>query len=284
MSHSYQAGGSPASLAQQFAQSYGCIPDTFRSIEQVQSALRNVGLESSSLIVAVDFTKSNEWAGKHTFGGQCLHAIGGVQNPYEKAISIIGQTLTPFDDDNLIPCFGFGDGTTHDQLSFSFFPDQRPCHGFQECLSRYRQIAPSVKLAGPTSFAPVIEQGVRAVEQSGGQYHVLLIIADGQVTRSSDLPPNQLSVQEQATVDAIVAASNYAMSIVLVGVGDGPWDTMRAYDDLLPKRNFDNFQDINRYVRYADSNSQRLNLVQATSEHGATWRHVMKAGGDAAFC
>lgn len=35
--------------------------------------------------------------------------------------------------------------------------------------------------AGPTSFAPIIEMARTIVEQSGGQYHVLLIIADGQV-------------------------------------------------------------------------------------------------------
>jgi len=34
---------------------------------------------------------------------------------------------------------------------------------------------------GPTSFAPLIEMAITIVEQSGGQYHVLLIIADGQV-------------------------------------------------------------------------------------------------------
>ena len=31
-------------------------------------------------------------------------------NPYEKAISIIGKTLAPLNEDNLIPCYGFGDG------------------------------------------------------------------------------------------------------------------------------------------------------------------------------
>lgn len=34
---------------------------------------------------------------------------------------------------------------------------------------------------GPTSFAPIIEMAITIVEHSGGQYHVLLIIADGQV-------------------------------------------------------------------------------------------------------
>lgn len=34
---------------------------------------------------------------------------------------------------------------------------------------------------GPTSFAPMIETAIGIVDSTGGQYHVLLIIADGQV-------------------------------------------------------------------------------------------------------
>ncbi|CAH8255518.1 unnamed protein product [Arabidopsis lyrata] len=33
----------------------------------------------------------------------------------------------------------------------------------------------------PTSFAPIIERTMTIVEESGGQYHVLLIIVDGQL-------------------------------------------------------------------------------------------------------
>lgn len=48
--------------------------------------------------------------GKYSFNRKSLHAISSTPNPYEQAISIIGRTLSPFDEDNIIPCFGFGDG------------------------------------------------------------------------------------------------------------------------------------------------------------------------------
>jgi len=36
-------------------------------------------------------------------------------------------------------------------------------------------------LEGPTSYAPVIEAAIDIVEKSHGQFHVLVIVADGQV-------------------------------------------------------------------------------------------------------
>ncbi|CAD6246172.1 unnamed protein product [Miscanthus lutarioriparius] len=88
----------------------------------VTNALAHAGLESSNLIVGIDFTKSNEWT-------------------------------------------------------------------------------------GPTSFAPIIETAIGIVDSSGGY--------------------------------------DYPLSIVLVGVGDGPWDMMRQFDDNIPSRAFDNFQFVN---------------------------------------
>ncbi|KAJ9689927.1 hypothetical protein PVL29_012545 [Vitis rotundifolia] len=222
---------------------YSRIGDDYSSLEQVTEALYQAGLESSNLIVGIDFTKSNEWTGARSFNRKSLHHLGDSLNPYQQAISIIGRTLSAFDEDNLIPCYGFA--STHDQEVFSFFPDDRPCNGFEEVLSRYKELVPQIRLAGPTSFAPIIETAIKIVDTSGGQYHVLMIIADGQVTRSVDTYNGQLSPQEQNTINAIVKASEYPLSIVLVGVGDGPWDVMQQFDDNIPSRAFDNFQFVN---------------------------------------
>ncbi|GAB9470289.1 hypothetical protein Gpo141_00007539 [Globisporangium polare] len=218
------------------------IPDQFETFEELQQALRRQGLESSNLIIGIDYTKSNTWTGKMSFGEKCLHYIDPskfVKNPYQSVIAIIGRTLQPFDDDNLIPAFGFGDATTGDKAVFPFLPLGKPCQGFDEVLRRYDEITPTIALAGPTNFAPIIYEAIRQVKATNS-YHILVIIADGQVTN------------EKETSQAIVEASKCALSIVVVGVGDGPWELMEHYDDTLPARKFDNFQfvDFNRVMKF----------------------------------
>ncbi|XP_052174409.1 E3 ubiquitin-protein ligase RGLG2-like [Diospyros lotus] len=249
-------GGESIEIRKKLERKYSRIADNYNSVEQVTDALASAGLESSNLIVGIDFTKSNEWTGTRSFQRRSLHHIGDVTNPYEQAISIIGRTLSAFDEDNLIPCFGFGDASTHDLEVFSFYPDERFCNGFEEVLRRYRELVPQLRLAGPTSFAPIIEMAITIVEQSRGQYHVLVIIADGQVTRSVDTEHGQLSPHEKKTVEAIVKASEYPLSIILVGVGDGPWDMMKEFDDNIPARAFDNFQFVN-FTEIMSKNSDR---------------------------
>jgi E3 ubiquitin-protein ligase RGLG len=117
-----------------------------------------------------------------------------------------------------------------------------PGYHIRDVLSRYREIVPHVTMAGPTSFAPLIHQALQVVVQHGMSYHILVIIADGQVTRSVDIPTGQFSKPEADTINAIQLASQFPLSIVVVGVGDGPWDMMRQFDDALPHRQFDNFQ------------------------------------------
>ena len=245
------------------------IEDKYETLDEVSDALRTAGLESSNLIIAFDFTKSTQWTGRkvrggcgaiaaaytpprpnhnlttpsppptphprtQSFGGRCLHWLDPEQkerNPFVKCTETIGRVLAQYDDDNKIPAFGFGDSTTLDRAVFPFFHD-RPANGFEEVLARYKELVPKVIMAGPTNFAPAIDAACAIVAQTR-MYHILLIIADGQVTSA------------KSTEAAIVRASEQPLSIVVVGVGDGPWDAMDDFDDNLPSRHFDNFQFVN---------------------------------------
>ncbi|TMW56867.1 hypothetical protein Poli38472_006877 [Pythium oligandrum] len=244
------------------------IPDQFSSMEQVTAALRRNGLESCNLIVGMDFTKSNEWSGKRTFGGRSLHTIDDptVTNPYEDVIESIGQTLRDFDEDNVIPVYGFGDELTADNSVFTFGQtEQQPGFPLEGIRSRYREIVPNVVMAGPTSFAPIINQAVSIVNQTG-QYHILVIIADGQVTRSVDIPAHAVSKNEKETIDAITYASNFPLSIIMVGVGDGPWESMIYFDNYLVHRKFDNFQFV-EFHKIASSAHSRQHLLTQFALH-----------------
>ena len=54
----------------------------------------------------------------------------------------------------------------------------------------------------------------------------------------------------------VVYGSKLPLSIVLVGVGDGPWDMMREFDDNIPARAFDNFQVSDLYAKDIKDQSQ----------------------------
>ena len=85
-----KSGALSASKSKSKKHSFYSIGDQFNTLEEVQAALRTAGLESSNLIIGIDFTKSNTWTGERSFGGRCLHDTTAGVNPYQSVISIMG--------------------------------------------------------------------------------------------------------------------------------------------------------------------------------------------------
>ena len=192
----------------------------YDDMEELQKALQTAGLESSNLIVGIDFTGSNASSGRRTYGKN-MHTIDPSNpNPYMRVMDLMGRVLEPFDDDKLIPVYGFGDKTTSDRSVFNVNKNDQPFQGMQAAIEGYKAVVPTLTLSGPTSFAPLIRKAIEIVKEAK-QYHILIIICDGQV---SDVETNRRAIEE---------ASNYPLSIICVGVGDGPFGNMENFEFVI---------------------------------------------------
>jgi len=241
-----------------------------KNLDGLSEAMRKAGLETTNIIFGIDYTASNKYQGEHSFGGRSLHSVGDprIENPYQQVMKIMVKTLTQFASTNGIPMFGFGDSKTGDWSVFRLKPDGGECRDLDEVLRVYNEITPTIELSGPTNFAPLIYQAIE-ICQKRRDYHILVIIADGQVTN------------ERATRKAIVHACQYPLSVVVVGVGDGPWDMMRVFDESLPKRPWDNFHfvEFHDIIKDIATNEGELSFaVQSLLEIPDQYLHIRKLG------
>jgi E3 ubiquitin-protein ligase RGLG len=205
------------------------------TLGKVIDGMRTAGLVSSQMVVFIDCTKSNLDNGKNTFGGKNLHDVSDPSKPnlYELVLSTIGKTLSSFDADGFVPMFGFGDCISTDKSVFPLFdPKTNPKgdQGYEALVSAYRARIPKITLAGPTSFGPAIRKTIELVKANKPlEFTLCLILCDGQPNTKAD------------TEAAIVEASKLPIAIIAVGIGDGPWDELRRFDDDVKGRKFDNF-------------------------------------------
>jgi len=135
-----------------------------------------------------------------------------------------------------------------------------------QVLEMYSDVVRRVSLSGPSNLAPIINKAVDIVRQTR-KYHILVIITDGQIT------------EESSTVDAIVNASNIPLSIVAVGVGDGPWNTLQKFDASLSRRRFDNFRFVDYHrVTTKTKNPDLAFALQALMEIPDQYKRIKELG------
>ena len=218
------------------------------------------GLELQ-LSVAIDFTGSN---GDPRKPGT-LHYIdhtGSQLNDYEKALTAVGSIVAKYDSDQKFPMLGFG-AKFRGVIDHSFqLGPTAEVSGIQGMIDAYRStFKTGLTMSGPTVFSEVIQLAAaqakskqEASQRIGMQaYHILLILTDGAV---SDI--NQ-------TKQAIRAASDAPLSIVIVGIGNADFSAMQFLDDFISLEGIGG-RDICQFVEFQRYQSNKIHLTQATLE------------------
>ena len=210
------------------------IENYYKTYDELEAVLRLAKVESMQMVVGIDFSKSNEWTGEKSYQ-RGLHDTRGGETPYGKALRIMSSIVSRFDDDNM-------------------YPDREDPHfeGFDTVKKGYEHIAPQIEMSGPTTFTPMIRQAIEISKECGNQYMVLVLLTDGDVT---DMDADMKALQD---------ASNYPVSIVVIGLGDGPFKRMRILKDNISGRKFSNFHFVN-FTKMEAKNCESLDLMLATA-------------------
>ncbi|CAL6013244.1 Copine_I [Hexamita inflata] len=219
----------------------------FKSYEEFKSALIQSGYQKSQIIFAIDFSSSNATSGKYHYKEGMHNIKKFTQTPYERAILCLQPLFDDLDVDSKIPCFIFGDTETRDQ-SVRPLSDDIYLNGVQEVIKNYRQVCQRITMHGPTTLKPIISEAIKIMQYNKNILHILVILTDGEVSNP------------EIDAEYIIKASEYPLSIVTVGLGDGPFDDFEKFDDRLRKRKFDNFN----FVDYTEleSNLKDAEILQ----------------------
>lgn len=218
-----------------------------------------------SFATAIDFTASNGHPNIRT----SLHYVDkdnkSNYNIYQQCIEHVGYVIIDYDNDKRIPVHGFGAQLQSPTGQFSatshcFSLSEEEVYGVEGIMEAYRNSFQTMKLSGPTLLEPIIRKATedaRKAAESKFNYTVYLIITDGNIQDMDE------------TVNAVIEASNYPISFIIMGVGDGDFTNMKLLDGdekLLKQGDKEATRDIVQFVRFLPEMHATLLAEQVLEE------------------
>jgi len=190
-------------------------------------------------------------------------------NEYQKAISSIGYVLEPYDTSRYMEVYGYGGKFFNRKVCEFACPltgDQNNASvlGVAGILTAYYNALQTADLWGPTNFSPIIRKITEEAKvdlpppyknNPLPKYNILTIITDGII---SDM---------EKTKEAIIEASEYPISIIIIGVGKDNFENMEELDGddkILKFHNKASKRDIVQFVPLANYISNPTLLAQET--------------------
>jgi hypothetical protein len=179
-------------------------------------------LEDINFMVFIDFTKSNEWTGEHTFHNKNLHDLVNGTNRYLSTLESLRNVLKA-DGDGQVAMYTYGTSSSWD---CSGHVQYHGCFTSVDMMKAwyldYSQ-RPEVRaqMQGPTTLKYVLDEAQR-VTKITNRFHIALVLTDGD-------PDKQYKFQD---VGEVYDASNDPISVVTIGIGDGKYNAEKKVPEF----------------------------------------------------
>jgi len=213
-----------------------------------------------NLTIAIDMTASNGLSSSSS----SLHFLKKTgENAYTTAIRTVGEVLQDYDYDKKILGLGFGSKTGGNCFSLNGSVQDPYCDGVEGLLKYYKESLESVEMSEPTHFSDVLQFVSDDASRSGSdvEYSVIMIITDGGINDMEE------------TKKLLVQMSRQAVSVVLVGVGDGDMRNLVKLDSDKARINSGDTQAARDIVQFVHLNE----FLPAGSLDPADFQHELEA-------
>lgn len=190
-----------------------------KCVADIKKYIKCAKLDTLKVNIYIDFTLKN------IRGTRNLHDISrrNEMNVYQKVLLYL---MEGFGNKNIpIELFGFGDLETQDNEVFSMSMYQHSVTP-NEAIQYYDAVAETVEMSGPRSFCPVLRHAVEQTRTKG--QHLVFIITSG-------IPEDPLMNFEH-----IVESSWHDVLLIIIGVGEGPWNGMSRLTRSSSEKKFSN--------------------------------------------
>jgi hypothetical protein len=183
-----------------------------------------------SMVTAIDFTASNGIQNQPS----SLHFVTpNKRSHYEEALNEVCSIVLDYDNDKLVPVFGFGakvnmptfntGGKVHHCFPLNGSDANPNVFQLAGIVEAYRRALPCLAFGGPTFFGPLLREAMavsKRMRDEVKEYMILLILTDGVIHDKEEVK------------DLLVKCGRLPLSVIIIGIGNGEdWSAMHELDD-----------------------------------------------------
>lgn len=124
-------------------------------------------------------------------------------------------------------------------------------------MQAYRQSLQYLEFGGPTLFSALLGQAIeecRELQKQTNQYMIVFILTDGEIHDKNQV------------IDQIIECCNLPISLIIVGVGNGPFDIMNELDDddcqLVDSKGRKTYRDLVQFVEFKNFKNNGIELAR----------------------